>query len=414
LSLGKEVNVEIPLGGDAAVSGSIFDLATKRPVQDATIAIEGTGLTARTDSAGRFKLEDAFSGMAKINVSAPGYPPETIEQELPSGGTATVRVDLAGTAELPARVVAEDGTPIGGATVEIAGTDHGCQTSEDGTFQLKNCRSGTTEFDVSAANFAHRTVPLELASDKPTAMGDIPLSSDRSITGSTINAINEAAVPGVVVTIDGTDITTTTSSGGRFTLEAVPPRSVTVQLKAEGYYPETLTVDPLKNNRGLQVVLSPVLNPGEVRVVLTWGYTVPDLDIHLYGPSPNGQRFHVSHKNRTVPNAALDVDNRNGRGPETITLKQVIPGQYFVAVQVWQVIDPKDARERPLTIGQSDAIVKFYRYGAKDPVIAKVNRVEGGKAKVWYVGEFKAEGDEVNLTTYGRLNYSDELRDLQN
>ena len=421
LSLGQSEEVEVPLGGDAAVSGEIVDLVTKRPVQNATITIEGTGLTAQTDNAGRFQLEDAFSGKAKINVSAPGYPPQTIEQELPSGSSAKVRVDLAGAAEVTGRIVTDDGEPIAEATVQIAGTDYGCQTSADGTFQLKNCRAGATDFEVFATNFARRIVPVELASDKPTAMGDVSLSSGLSISGSVINAINEDTVPDVVVSIDGTDITNTTSPRGTFALEAVPPRSLTVQFNAEGYYPETLTVDPLTNSRGLQVVLSPVLNPGEVRIVLTWGFAVPDLDIHLYGPSPDGQRFHVSHKKRQVQNVALDVDNRNGRGPETITLKQVIPGQYFIVAQVYQVIDEKDGEQEVLTIDRSEAVVKLYRYGSKEPVVAKMNPNvaevmdgEVGPYTVWNVGEFEADANDVKVTMYGRLYYSEELRDLAN
>ena len=74
-----------------------------------------------------------------------------------------------------------------------------------------------------------------------------------------------------------------------------------------------------------KMVLSPALPPGKVRFVLSWNSEPEDLDLHLKGPG-----FHISYRNmKNAPNKAnLDQDEREGYGPETITLDRITNASY--------------------------------------------------------------------------------------
>lgn len=100
-----------------------------------------------------------------------------------------------------------------------------------------------------------------------------------------------------------------------------------ISVTRRGYIPLTtdlvVAAGTVLNRR---LVLSPALPPGKVRFVLQWNDQPEDLDLHLKGPD-----FHISYRNmKNVPNRArLDHDEREGYGPETITLDRILPaGNY--------------------------------------------------------------------------------------
>ena len=70
----------------------------------------------------------------------------------------------------------------------------------------------------------------------------------------------------------------------------------------------------------------PVLGEDEIRIILTWSNRPADLEAHLTSPNPDGCRYHCYYWNKTIPDANLDLDDRNGYGPETITITNKGPG----------------------------------------------------------------------------------------
>ncbi len=79
-----------------------------------------------------------------------------------------------------------------------------------------------------------------------------------------------------------------------------------------------------------------VTTDAPITITLDWGSQPLDLDAHLVGATDDGT-FHVSYIDRTWEvgsqiGASLDVDDRDGDGPERIALNSMSPGTYLFYV----------------------------------------------------------------------------------
>ena len=78
--------------------------------------------------------------------------------------------------------------------------------------------------------------------------------------------------------------------------------------------------------------ISPIPELGELRIILTWGSNPSDMDSHLITPEIDSVNFHISYSNRgssdSAPFVILDLDDVDGFGPETITIKKLEIGIY--------------------------------------------------------------------------------------
>jgi hypothetical protein len=107
---------------------------------------------------------------------------------------------------------------------------------------------------------------------------------------------------------------------------------------------------------GENIELAPALDGQVARIVLQWWETPANLDAHLWGPLPNGSRFHVYHTNAHQPDEAdLDVNDTTSYGPETIDILRFNPGPYRFYVHNYTNRNANPNR----ALGQSGAWVKL-------------------------------------------------------
>lgn len=163
-----------------------------------------------------------------------------------------------------------------------------------------------------------------------------------SIAGRAINAITNSSSgmsglqvylrPGINVTSgplataqDGITILppSLTANDGSFAIVNVPAGNYTLEIKGANVASAYRTVvsagadTPASQN----ILVSPLLNTDEVRVVLSWNAEPRDLDSHLeYGSSAPNQVV-WNDKVKLGGDLTLDVDVVTGFGPETVTLK---------------------------------------------------------------------------------------------
>jgi len=192
----------------------------------------------------------------------------------------------------------------------------------------------------------------------------VPPLGDAVLTGEVVNATNNRPVAGVDVKIVGTRLKTRTGEDGRFRLEEAPSGPVAVEVSAPNFSTDQLERELVSGKETpVRVALSPGMKAGQIRLVLTWNDAPEDLDAHLEGPLPEGKRFHVYFhekgdlKSREFVN--LDVDDRDGNGPETITVLGVLPGTYHYFVHDYTHRDTQGNG----ALSRSGAEVKLYQRG---------------------------------------------------
>lgn len=150
---------------------------------------------------------------------------------------------------------------------------------------------------------------------------------------------------------------------------------------------------------GLTYAISPVMRELDgLRVVLNWGQTPLDLDAHLVYP---GQ--HIYWYSKQGDEAALDVDQTAGFGPETVTIQNRHPGQrYIYAVHDYsdRALIGTNAMElgRPqvrLYVGQT--LVRSYTI---DPA---------RKGNLWSVFAVTESGDIEDLDRYTDVSHPEDV-----
>ena len=170
------------------------------------------------------------------------------------------------------------------------------------------------------------------ASDSATIT--IEVVFDISVSGTVLNAVDRSPAANVLVTISGQ--TGTTNADGNYTISNVGKGNHDASGTNDEFCPFGAPfIIPDDYDEELftyNFSMSPVLEAGQIRMVLNWGATPPDLDSHLLTPDIEGSTHHIYYANRgsytAVPNAKLDTDDVNGYGPETITIGQLFTGTY--------------------------------------------------------------------------------------
>lgn len=128
----------------------------------------------------------------------------------------------------------------------------------------------------------------------------------------------------------------------------------------------------------MNFALSPKID--KYRIVLTWGAFPKDLDAHLSGPKPDGGKFHIWWRNKTMIGGKnfLDIDDQNSYGPETITIYKPAKGVYKYAVHNFSGRKRRNRQD----LSFSNAHVDVYGLGR---LLASFDVPPGQRGNVWYV-----------------------------
>ena len=136
------------------------------------------------------------------------------------------------------------------------------------------------------------------------------------------DAETDEAVKDATIAINNIGTYTTDAEGlVRFPLQA--DGKYRFSFKKDGYIPADMTFEVVAGmiyfNR---FSVSKIMELGQIRIVLDWGNSPNDLDLHL---EKVGQ-YHIAYHHKRVADdrsARLDRDDVDGTGPETITITDV-------------------------------------------------------------------------------------------
>ena len=317
--------------------------------------------------------------------------PQTIKVK----GTSTVKVALNATAPKDVLVTLTSSNP---GCIDVPENITIPAGSSSATFIATSVGSAgecSSVITASAEGYGNSRITLNV-SDAP---------SDTSIlTGRVTDATTGNGIAGATVTIAG--ISTTTDENGNYRIINVPtsgiaanfsatPRSGMAPLKvqftdlsgegyqqltawAEGYTSyETSIILTAGETKNFDISLSPTLAEGELRLVLNWGSSPYDLDIHLKTPEINGSTYEVYFNDEgsatSAPFVKLDHDDIDGFGPETITIYKLFNGTY--KCYVYNYSGSPD-------ITTSGALVKIY---TESGLAETIHVPTSGSGLFWYV-----------------------------
>ncbi|MCF8364955.1 MAG: hypothetical protein K9H16_04190 [Bacteroidales bacterium] len=140
-----------------------------------------------------------------------------------------------------------------------------------------------------------------------------------------------------------------------------------------------------------RVSVSPEMALENVRIILDWGRNPDDLDAHL----SKDKKYHISYRNMKASEdgeARLDRDDRDGWGPETITIRETQTDAHY---EFWVHDFTNQSKENSKKLSKSKAVIKVY---ANNELQHQISVPDDGRGNAWHV--FTIDTGEINLTNY--------------
>lgn len=136
----------------------------------------------------------------------------------------------------------------------------------------------------------------------------------------------------------------------------------------------------------------------ETRIVLTWGKDPRDLDSHLVGPAGDEGLFHTyysdkKHYYNDELMVDLDLDDVTSYGPETTTIRHLLPGVYTFYVHHFS---------GESTIKSSGAKIEVYNGAVATPSAQYTVSEGSGNERYWVV--FKMNVSDTGTVTFDPVN----------
>ena len=212
---------------------------------------------------------------------------------------------------------------------------------------------------------------IQLLRNDVIELGDVSGLIIDSVTGASISDASIFFRQGNNVTTGDYDYATETDNYGQYTAQLEAGTYTLEILKEEyvkGYFNVTVLPNQLVDNQNFTI--SKVLNASDLRVVLTWGNSPNDLDLHTWGPSNENSIFHMYYSNindrymEEFSGVSLDRDDTNRYGPETLTINEMRDGIYTFGIHNYS----NRSSSSSIALSNSNAQVNVYLGDSLMPV----------------------------------------------
>ncbi|MCB1140761.1 MAG: carboxypeptidase regulatory-like domain-containing protein [Leptospiraceae bacterium] len=368
-----------------------------------------------TDANGNYSISNVDPGEYVLKIEKSGYETIYISVTVPATGGSSVTingqtVESGSRGNVSGRVLLAGGAQFTGSyNLELIHPTAG--TRPTAPIQPSSLTSGTTNFS-NAPNYNIFQVNSGVWKIKFTAAGYVAVEglltvqkntttnfdivtmipgsqAPASISGKVINAFNNRNItsgltitlrPGInsksgPLALDANNQTIapiTSAADGSYVIPNVPAGNYTVEVAGNGFATTYQTVISAGNNSGNQnIFVSPTLAADEVRIVLAWGEKPADLDSHLeYDSVTNldeGKYPQVvwNNKSRLNGNLTLDVDDVDGYGPETTTLKGSVWSKPRRGYSIYNYRNdaPMSVSAATIKVFKSTGLVRTYNAG---------------------------------------------------
>lgn len=184
---------------------------------------------------------------------------------------------------------------------------------------------------------------------------------DKLYYGMIMNAVDGSGIEGasvVFVSPDGDVYEGVTDAEGYYEIEGAPSgEEYQITVEKDGFITEERQMELPEDDMDLGIVsCSPVLDNQEMRIILEWGEEPYDLDSYYLGTYNDGTSVEVYYEHMADARngelaVSLDRDDRDGYGPETITVRG-LDGSFTYCVH--------DYMQTGMMGEISNAVVKVY------------------------------------------------------
>jgi hypothetical protein len=210
------------------------------------------------------------------------------------------------------------------------------------------------------------------------------MAFDKRIGMCFASALDNKPIPGATVEIPGIG-TFTTDGDGVISFPEQADGTFTLTVSKRGFISTPITFKiQLKTVIFNWYSISPEMPDRDLRIVLEWGSSPRDLDLHLEKIS----NYHISYQNMRnygPENATLDRDDTSSYGPETITLGKIDRN----AVYHLFVRDYSNGGSTSSTaLSQSNATIRVYSQNR----LVNTFQVPAGRGTVWSVFRLERGG----------------------
>ncbi len=217
-----------------SISGTITDAATHNPISGAGVSCACGNVSSVAN--GGYGYPSLAPGGYTLNVSAPGYVPQSVSVTVNAGAATAQSFALAVAPGTISGTVTDTATHTGiaGATVSD-GIDPAVTTAANGSYTIAGVAPGSYSVSASAASYATQSIANVVVSPNGAASRNFALTaSPGSISGTVSDTATHAGIAGATVS-DGVDAPVTTNAGGVYTIAGVAPAAYTVSASAAGY-----------------------------------------------------------------------------------------------------------------------------------------------------------------------------------
>lgn len=253
--------------------GHVLDSATGTAWGDAHVAVRGTSLTTRTDSAGHFTIAELIPGEYVLEIASPELEAVGVSRQITamvadSGATLTARLPPAGLIARSACANTEGGMIVGLVRTRAAENLGGIRviaewrdstdaprsvetlTNDVGRYVLCGVPYRTIDVRIESDNGGANPVQLSIARWMRMTRADFTLSATAgasarpaTLTGRVTSAANRQPIIDVVIRIASTDHAAVTNAQGTFRVTGIPPGRHTVIIRRTGYVTRIATLD---------------------------------------------------------------------------------------------------------------------------------------------------------------------------
>ncbi|CAN7751856.1 carboxypeptidase regulatory-like domain-containing protein [Paenibacillus sp. LjRoot153] len=246
---------KIPTYG--SVSGYVYG-PDQHALAAALVSVDNltTPMTVYSNASGYFFLSHVPTGNQSLTVSMDTYTPITQAFNITKDNLTTLSIIYLAKAVSPQLtgsirgvVKSSNDQPLSDALVSVTGTTYSTPTDNNGAFTLPNLPLGITELHIVKEGFQPIHIPGITVFENVYDAGTIRLSPTVVLKGSisgSITSTTGGSLASVQIRVKGTETTVYTDASGNFIINNLPVGSHTLQISAENYNGQDISVTVLQ------------------------------------------------------------------------------------------------------------------------------------------------------------------------